>query len=91
MCHNAGVTGNISDREDELAWRERMLDEKEHELNKIEETLAECSLSAAVETIQKGLEYVQTQVKQMSENIEAERSKLQRAIRIMRLTPSIWR
>jgi uncharacterized protein (DUF3084 family) len=64
MCHNAGVTGNISDREDELAWRERMLDEREHELNKIEETLAEKdrSLKAAVETIQKGLEYVQTQV-----------------------------
>jgi hypothetical protein len=44
-------------REDELAWHERVLDEKEQELNKIEETLAEKerTLKAAVETIQKGL------------------------------------
>jgi hypothetical protein len=31
----------MSEREDELAWRERVLDEKEHELNMIEDTLAE--------------------------------------------------
>jgi hypothetical protein len=30
-----------AEREDELVWRERALDEKEHELNRIEETLAE--------------------------------------------------
>ena len=71
----------MTEREDELAWHERVLDEKEHELNRIEDTLAEKERSpkAAVETIQKGLEYLQTQVKQMSENIETERSKLQRA------------
>jgi hypothetical protein len=71
----------MSGREDQLAWRERMLDEKEHELNRIEETLAEKerSLKAAADTIEKGLEYLQTQVKQMSENIETECKKLQRA------------
>ena len=70
----------MTEREDELAWHERVLDEKEQELNKIEESLAKGrSLKAVVETIQKGLEYLQTQVKQMSENIAAERSKLQRA------------
>jgi Skp family chaperone for outer membrane proteins len=65
----------------ELAWRQQMLDEKEHELNRIEETLAEKerSLKAAVDAIQKGLEYLQIQVKQKSENIETERNKLQRA------------
>jgi uncharacterized protein (DUF3084 family) len=70
----------MTEREDELAWRERALDEKEHELNRIEETLAEKerSLKAAADTIQKGLEYLQTQVKQMSGNIEAECSKLHR-------------
>jgi len=31
----------MTEREDELAWRERVLDEKEQELNRIEETLAE--------------------------------------------------
>jgi hypothetical protein len=47
----------MTEREDELAWHERVLDEKEQEVNKIEETLAEKehSLKAAVETIQKGL------------------------------------
>jgi hypothetical protein len=51
----------MTEREDELAWHERVLDEKEQELNKIEETLAEKerSLKAAVDTIQKGLEYLQ--------------------------------
>ena len=41
----------MTEREDELAWRERMLDEKEHEMNRIEETFAEKdrSLKAAVE------------------------------------------
>jgi len=70
----------MTEREDELAWREPTLDEKEHELNRIEETLAEKerSLKAAAETIQKGLLYLETQVKQMSANLEAERSKLQR-------------
>jgi hypothetical protein len=40
-------------REDELAWRERILDEKKHELNGIEQTLAEKerSLKAVAETI----------------------------------------
>jgi hypothetical protein len=56
----------MTEREDELAWRERMLDEKER------------SLKAAAETIQKGLEYLQTHVRQMSANIEAEHNKLQR-------------
>jgi hypothetical protein len=71
----------MTEREDELAWRERMLDEKERELNKIEETLAEKerSLKATAETIQKCLEYLQSHVKQMSANIEAEHNKLQRA------------
>jgi hypothetical protein len=31
----------MTERQDELACRERVLDEKEHELNSIEETLAE--------------------------------------------------
>jgi ribosomal protein L9 len=69
----------MTEREDELAWRERALDEKEQELNRVENTLAEeRSLKAAAHAIQKGREYLQTQVKQMSENIEAERSELQR-------------
>jgi hypothetical protein len=43
----------MTEREDELAWHERVLDEKEQELNKIEETLAEKErgLKAAVEMI----------------------------------------
>jgi hypothetical protein len=71
----------MTEREDEIAWREQVLDEKEHEPNRIEETLAEKerSLKAAADIIQKGLEYLQTQVKQMSENIKTERNKLQRA------------
>ena len=58
----------MTEREDELAWHKRVLDEKEQELKKIEETLAEKerSLKAAVKAIQIGLEYLQTQVKQMS-------------------------
>jgi hypothetical protein len=68
--------------EDELACRERVLDEKEHEPNRIKDTLCEkqCSLKAAVEMIQKSLEYLQTQVTRLSGNIEAERSKLQRTM-----------
>ena len=71
----------MTEREDELAWRERMLDEKERELNKVEETLAEKerSLKATAEAIQKGLEYLQTHVGQMTVNIEAEHNKQQRA------------
>jgi hypothetical protein len=37
--HNAGAVSH--EREDEIAWRQQVLDEKEHELNRIEETLAE--------------------------------------------------
>jgi triphosphoribosyl-dephospho-CoA synthetase len=71
----------MTEREDELAWRERALDEKEHELNRMDDMLAEKerSFKAAADIIQKGLEYLQTQVKQMSENIKTERNKLQRA------------
>ena len=41
----------MTEREDELAWHEGVLDEEEQELNRIEETLAEKqrSLKAAVE------------------------------------------
>ena len=36
------------------------------------------TLNAAAETIQKGLEYMQVHLRQMSESIETERGKLQR-------------
>lgn len=49
--------------------------------DELEDTLAERdrSLKVAAETVKKGLECLQTHVRQMSENTETGRSKLQRA------------
>jgi hypothetical protein len=38
----------MTEREDELAWREGMLDDKEHELNRIEETFASRSIDHCI-------------------------------------------
>jgi TATA-binding protein-associated factor Taf7 len=72
-------------REDEIAWRERLLDEKEHELNRMEGTLAEKerSLKAAANTIQRGLEYLQIQLKLMSDDVEKRHGQLMPRIQLL--------
>jgi hypothetical protein len=58
-------------REDEIAWRERLLDEKER------------SLKAAANSIQKGLEYLQIQLKLMSDDVEKRHGQLMPRIQLL--------